>query len=395
MKPELIQEIRAHARSLGTREFTQGVLIDERNSEIRKAHLVLVCSGSVEIFEHISNFGYNAYRPVAVIEQGELFQLFDFMDHFCRTRRAGPEKEIWKICSGPASCLVLTEYNGDQAADRIEGLSPVGAPPPNFPKGEDKVAIVEPRLVLNALLRAQKVKLEFFEFPDVDKIRSERPDLLLDLATHAWSSFQEYRQGRNIYNQDFYDRIREDVLISRAVRNQLHLSKHVPEKESLASAVIYAAIEALERPLHDSPMFFRPAGPVLERKPGMRGDDPDYLDLSTVLHASRPSSLRSVRGDDMEMLFPVGAANVTVNRFLKSRYKQAQLPQVERLIARMGREEEGWRALKVILDATIREFGSRWGGLEVDYPFIATPVFEQKGERDRVVPLLSIRPKAH
>jgi len=381
--------------------FRQGDILDfAQHPQLRLADLTVVRSGSIEIFERAVGAGVTAYRPVTIFGPGAMFGVFDLMDRYCGIPPLTNKKEDWKIAAGRGATLLMATAPPKMIRQMYFDIL-------GTERTDQKQKQFEPRDLLEAILPPEEVVLDLYKFDDIAVVMQSCPVSFDAIVRACWTSVQEYRRSRNHYTQSFYDAVMvpviEDLggsfLSTKKSDSVWARLQNVPGKDTLIPEIIYATIEAMERPALDNPMFFISKGPMRNRPNVTAKKDYDYLNFGTVLSARHPSQAKPDPLLSEEMYYPLGFQNLSINRFLDTRYDFSPTKGQPKLVTFFGptlRKKGGSGSevgMKDILDLVIASFKREYAERGLEYPFEVQAKFQAAGTDDRFVPLLVVTPK--
>ncbi len=410
MPADLMEPLSTHWA--GKRTYEQGDILSFDDELLAQSDLTIIKSGSIEIFERSDCAEFYAYRPVKIFEKGAMFGLFDFNDRYWGWPPLPKAKESWEVAAGRGATFLLTNVPDDLTEEMYGDVV-------TEERLEKKDTSYEPRDLLEVLLPVKKVELEFYKFKDPQTAMADCPLLLGAIQRACSESAREYRQSRNLYNQEFYDAILHAVLakLTRATTGMKADSLWgklgaIPKKNFLIPEIIYATIEALERPALNNPMFFKSSQMARKRPAAAGSENYKHLTLRTVLHAHHPEEALNDPQLSAEMYYPLGFQNLSINRFMarwwdfsKNTEAAGNLKRFFSPTTRAGKSaaKSGATAkpvpaaadfgLKQILELVIAAFKAEYRKRKMDYPFEVEARIDPTGDHTRFVPVLVVSRK--
>ena len=212
-------------------------------------------------------------------------------------------------------------------------------------------------------------------------------DIKEEVLNRAWKASFPYRSGRNLYNSEFYDEILESCLNKAEImdlsKNQL---KNVPKQNRLFPILFLAVCEAMERPLHNDPVFAHPSDSLSLSAKGRDGNN-YTVKSSDILISCHSFELSN-------FLYPVGFQNYAVNRGLYALFEKNEddisssvLAKLEAFLA--PAENESSPHLEVFINCAINEFKHAYkAAYKKEYPYVVSYAQNWVGPLSKRIPMI-------
>ena len=150
--------------------------------------LGIVLEGRAELFEMYVSNGLAAYRPIRIIEPGELFGDFSVVDRILKLDGNTRRGEKWQICSGFKSFAITSKIdNKDYQYFEPEDKEDKDKEGQNEEEPIEKA--IYPHLLFDRILRHQKTKIAFF---DSSFVVDDSP-FFNKLIRYSWARAKIYR----------------------------------------------------------------------------------------------------------------------------------------------------------------------------------------------------------
>lgn len=205
--------------------------------------LAVVLSGRAEICETYNVHKCVAYRPIRILNPGDLFGDFDIIDHILGSVGDSRPNEAWSVYAGIKSVL-LTLDNPIKNKNILRKLA-------------DQVDsdLHCPHMIFDYIFEEKTV----IGFINSDFIKINTP-FFNELIASAWTQAKTYRNCINSFNFSTLLKFRQKT---KTVCNDLHAEKARKDIEYSLNTSIKALFpifcdaiyDAYNRPLRDEPMF--------------------------------------------------------------------------------------------------------------------------------------------